>query len=169
MSHDHLQELLDKQALTELIHRVALALDKRDWAAYRACLLDVVHFDFTPHTDRVVGKNIGVVKSGDEWVAKLRWVMPGFDSSQHLTTNVVHVLDGDVASSECFIVADHFLNNEIGERTCTMGGIYRWKSARTAEGWKIHEWYLTPLWYRGNPAVYQIAAERAAALENPSP
>jgi hypothetical protein len=166
VTDDLLRELADKRALDDMIFRAALALDKRDWPAYRSCLADgAVHFDFTAHTDRVVGKHVGVETNPDRWVEKLAAIMPGFDGSQHLITNTVHSVQGDAAESECFILADHFLNNDVGDRSIAMGGIYTFRSIRAPAGWRIQRWHLRPLWYRGNPGLYQIAAEKAAKLK----
>ena len=164
-STELLQELADKRALDELICRQALAQDKRDWPTYRACLADgEVHFDFTDHTDRVVGKHIGIERSADAWLEKVKTVMPGFDGSQHVISNLLHAVEGDEAHSECFILADHFLNNETGDRSITMAGIYTFDSMRSTAGWKIRRWVLKILWYRGNPSIYQLAQQRAATL-----
>ena len=165
MYTEMLNELADKQALNELICRQALSLDKGDWITYRSCLADgAVHFDFTDHTDKVVGKHIGVEHSADEWVAKIKSVMPGFDGSQHLISNILHALQGDSSASECFVLADHFLNNDTGDRSITMAGIYSFGCVRTPVGWKINRWILKILWYRGNPHIYQLAQDKSRAL-----
>jgi len=170
MNEDILRELSDKQALSELICRQALCLDKSDWATYRACLADgEVMFDFTDHTDKVVGKRIGVERSADQWVEKIKSVMPGFDGSQHLITNILHTVRGDRSQSECFVLADHFLNNSTGDRSITMAGIYTFGCIRTGAGWKINHWVLKILWYRGNPHIYQLAQEKSRQLAGLSP
>jgi hypothetical protein len=165
MNASILQELADKRALDELISRQALALDKRDWVTYRSCLADgEVHYDFTDHTDRVIGRHIGVEHNADSWVAKVKSVMPGFDGSQHLITNILHTITAAKSHSECFVLADHFLNNETGDRSITMGGIYTFDSVRSSSGWKIKRWVLKILWYRGNPTIYQLAQERSCSV-----
>lgn len=164
MTSTLLQQLADKQALDELIYRQALALDRHDWKTYRRCMADgAVHFDFTEHTDRVVGKHIGVETSADRWVEKAMAVMAGFEGTQHMISNTLHVVEGDHAKSECFILADHFLANDRGGPSFTMGGIYSFESIRAVDGWRINRWHLKILWYRGNPTVYEAAAERVRA------
>jgi hypothetical protein len=168
MTEALLQELADKRALDELISGQALAVDQNDWQGYRRCLADgEVHFDFTDHTDRVVGGHIGVETSADRWVAKVKGVMPGFDGSQHLISNLIHNVNEDTADSTCYVLADHFLNNGIGDRSITMAGIYSIQSNRTTGGWKIRRWRLKVLWYRGNPHIYKLAQEKSRALATP--
>ena len=157
-----LQELADKQALDELIYRQAISVDTHDWDTYRSCFDDDVHFDFTDHTDRVIGKGFGIVRSGDRWVEQVIAAVSGFEGTQHLITNAIHTLNGDSAESVCFIVADHFLNNEVGDRSISMGGVYTFGSVRKAAGWKIKTWHLKILWYRGNPSLYKLAGARGA-------
>jgi hypothetical protein len=159
-----LHDLADKRALDDLIYRQALAVDKHDWATYRKCLANgEVHFDFTDHTDRVVGKHIGVETSADRWVEKVISVNAGFEGSQHSISNAIHAINGDAGESECMVVADHFLSNNRGSRSFTMGGIYTFSTVRTPDGWKIRRWLLKILWYRGNPTLYELAAEKVRA------
>lgn len=165
MTDNALQHLLDKRALDELIYRQANAVDRHDWAAYRACFDDDVHFDFTDHTDRVIGKGFGIVNSGDKWVAQVIHAVSGFEGTQHVISNAVHTVNGDRAETECQILADHFLNNDRGDRSITMGGIYTFSSVRKADGWKIKTWHLKVLWYRGNPSLYHLAGEKMQAKQ----
>src|SRR6185312_3577070 len=116
------------------------------------------------HTDRVVGKHVGVETSADQWVAKVKAVMPGLDGRQHLISNTIHTVRGKIADSVCFVLADHFLNNGTGDRSITMAGIYSFQSVRAAAGLKISRWHLKILWYRGNPTIYQLAQEKSRAL-----
>jgi hypothetical protein len=62
------------------------------------------------------------------------------------------------------VLADHFLNNQTGDRSITMAGIYTFDSVRTPGGWKIDRWVLKILWYRGNPNIYQLAQEKSRQL-----
>jgi len=155
-----LQILLDKQALDELIYTQAMALDAQDWATYRSCFADEVNFDFSEHVERAVGQKIGAATDPDQWVSNSASVIPGFDSTMHTIASPVHVVRADTASSRCYIIAEHFLNDVGGDRSTTSSGIYTFDSIRTSGGWKIKNWRLKILYYRGNLALYRIAAER---------
>jgi 3-phenylpropionate/cinnamic acid dioxygenase small subunit len=163
MTETNVQMLLDKRALDELIYRQANAVDKHDWVAYRSCFEDDVHFDFTDHTDRVIGRGFGIVKSGDQWVEQVIQAVSGFEGTSHVISNAVHEVKGDTAKSECQILADHFLSNDRGDPSITMAGIYTFSSVRKKEGWKIKTWNLKILWYRGNPSLYHLAGEKMRA------
>lgn len=163
MNESLLQELADKRALDEVIYRQAIAVDLQDWRAYRSCFDDDVHFDFTDHTDKVIGKGFGIVENGDRWVEQVTQAVSGFDGTQHLISNVVHAVTGDRAESVCLILADHFLNNDHGDRSITMAGVYTFGSVRKASHWRIKTWRLKVLWYRGNPGLYRLAGELRSA------
>ena len=163
MTDAAVQELLDKRALDELINGQALAVDTLDWPAYRKCFADQVNFDFSEHVERVAGKGLGVATNPDEWVTNVRKVIPGFDSTMHTITNAVHVVNGDKASSRCFVTAEHFLNTDSGDRSITASGLYTFDSIRTASGWKLQTWRLKVHYYRGNPSLYMAAAARVQA------
>jgi hypothetical protein len=161
MTDERLAALFDKRELDELIHTQALAVDTHDWALYRRCFADSVNFDFSEHVERVVGqKNVGIATDPDQWVANVASVIPGFDSTMHAVTNAVHEVKGDTAQSRCYVIAEHFLNNESGDRSITASGIYSFGSIRTSSGWKLKTWRLKVLYYRGNPSLYMQAADR---------
>jgi hypothetical protein len=161
MTDASLQVLLDKSALDDLIYTQAMALDQRDWPTYRTCFADVVDFDFSEHIGRVTGQpGVGIATDPDAWVENVRSCVPGFDATMHSVTNVVHKVAGDQAKSDCLVTAEHFLNNDSGDRSITASGIYNFQSIRTPAGWKLKTWRLKVLWYRGNPSLYLRAAEK---------
>jgi hypothetical protein len=157
------QMLLDINALNELIYTQAMALDAQDWKTYRGCFADKVNFDFSEHVERAVGQAIGSTTDPDQWVANTASVIPGFDSTMHTVASPVHKVSGDTARSQCYIMSEHFLNDHGGDRSITASGIYYFGSVRTKAGWKIENWRLKVLFYRGNLALYRIAAEKVAA------
>ena len=161
MNTDILQELADKSALDELVYRQALAVDRHDWPTYRACFEDDIDFDLSDHTDRVVGRGFGILRSGDVWVSQVMQLVRGFDSHQHLISNACHTVKGDHAETVCHVLAEHFLNNDCGDRSISVGGIYTMGCVRRQSGWKIKTWRMKVLWYRGNPTLYRLAAEKS--------
>jgi hypothetical protein len=160
VTDNQLQTLLDKRALDELIYTQAMALDAQDWTTYRSCFADEINFDFSEHVERAVGQKIGAATDPDQWVANSASVIPGFDSTMHTIASPVHVVRGDTASSRCYIIAEHFLNDIGGDRSTTSSGLYTFESIRMPDGWKIKNWRLKVLYYRGNLSLYRVAADR---------
>lgn len=154
-------ELRDKIALDELIFGIMYALDGCDWAAYAAAFTDDVTFDFRDHgaaPPEARAIVVGIAKI----TASQRSVMEGFDAAQHHVTNMLHSIDGDTAVTDCYLYAEHFLNNDRGDRSVTLGGKYQVFSRRSADGWKAFRWRFHSPWLRGNPMLYQVAGEITA-------
>jgi hypothetical protein len=158
---DTLQTLLDKRELDELIHRTMHAMDSHDWPGYRAGLVADAEFDFTDHGVATDDAN-DVMKGADNFVAILASVIEGFDATQHIVTNILHQLDGDRATTSCYVLAEHFLNNDRGDRNVGCGGRYTIDTRRTPEGWRIARLKFTTSWFRGNTSLYQLAGEAVA-------
>lgn len=156
-----LETLCDKRALDEMLFRYALALDRRDWGQYRNLLTDDVVFDFCDHGS--VGAGTPEFVSGRDNVANAAAkVMAGFDATQHCITNIVHEIAGDNATTRCYLTAEHFLNNDRGDRNVGCGARYEIDARRTGEGWKIAKLRFITLWFRGNTGLYAMAAANAA-------
>jgi hypothetical protein len=159
---DLLQELLDKRALDELIFRTMHALDECDWRAYGASFVADAAFDFTEH-GAAPPEARQVIVGIDKVIALQKSVLEGFDTAQHHVTNMIHAIDGDSATTDCYLYAEHFLNTNRGDRSVSLGGRYQISSRRYAEGWKVHRWRFYSPWMRGNPMLYQLAVEITSA------
>jgi hypothetical protein len=164
---DALQTLLDKHALDHLIYSSMHAIDSGDWSNYRKGFAEDVEFDFTDHG--VAPSETAKPMTGIDYVITImRSVMDGFDAAQHHVTNMVHHLDGDTATTDCYVYAEHFLNNDRGDRSISLGGRYHVSSRRTDNGWQVTKWRFATSWFRGNPMLYQLAAEIAARQKQSS-
>ena len=157
-----LRDLMDKVALDELIRSVSHALDARDWPAYRAHFADTAEFDFTDHAS-APKETDEIIVGPDRMISVMRTVMDGLEAAQHHVTNLVHHLDGDEAQSDCYVLAEHFLNNDRGDRDVTLGARYAVVSHRFGDGWQIVRWRFTTAWFRGNPMLYELAMRATSA------
>ncbi len=92
-----IQELLDKQAITEVIYRYCRAIDRLDLELFRS----VYHEDATDDHGGRKG-------TGYEFA---EGVVPGLGSvdqrTQHHITNILIEIDGDVAWAESYLMAFH--------------------------------------------------------------
>ena len=130
---DPLQQLLDKRALDELIFRTMHARDACDWPAYRASFVEDAAFDFREH-GAAPPQARQVIFGIDTIIALQKSVLEGFDTAQHHVTNMVHSIDGDDAVTDCNLYAEHFLNNDCGDRSVSLGGRYQVSSRRHVFG-----------------------------------
>ena len=156
-----LQLLLDKAAISDIQLRYATGLDMRDWATFRSCFTDEIETDFTS----VFGGQPRKV-SADRWTESARRTVSGLQATQHMITNHVITIDGDEALCIAYVQAQHYLPNDRGESTQTMGGYYTNRFVRTAVGWRIRSCKLTLTWNKGNWDIFRLARERLDKVEN---
>ncbi|MFN3231121.1 MAG: nuclear transport factor 2 family protein [Alphaproteobacteria bacterium] len=157
---DTLQVLKDKAEIQETILKYATGLDSRDFALYRSIFADEVDIDFSSYSGQPASR-----MTGDEWGQMVQRMLPGFDATQHVLTNFVIEVDGDEATANVYVQAEHFIANSEGDNSHTLGGYYIHKLKRHGDAWKIHATTLNVTWNRGNRDVYRLATERVAARE----
>ena len=149
-----IQEMIDKRALDELICAQAIAADKQDWAGLRNCLADEIDF--------MLSEKMGHTTDPAAFIENAQALLPGFDSVMHTVTNFVHVISGDTAQSEAYVVAKHFLDNDLYPRELRGGGVYVFGSVRTADGWKLKKMRLRHIYLVGDPRLYELALQRVS-------
>jgi len=157
MNEAKLQNLLDRQAISDTVIRYATGIDMRQWDVYRACFCDEIEIDFTSF-----GGGAPVTVSADDWVLQVRSTLSGFAATQHMSTNHVISVGGDEATCVSYMQAQHYLPNDKGDGTLTLGGFYTNSLVRIDGGWKICRCQLTVTWTTGNRHIFDLAKERVA-------
>jgi hypothetical protein len=158
---DETQMLHDKRALDEMVYKCMHAMDTHEWPLYRAQLTDDAEFDFTDH-GVATEEAADVMRGADNYLAVLRSVIEGFDATQHCISNMFHDVTGDSAKTQCYVLAEHFLNNSRGGRRITCGARYHIDAVRMVEGWRIKRLKFLTFWFDGNTSLYQLAAQAVA-------
>jgi hypothetical protein len=132
LAHD----AVDRAALTELVHRYAVAVDRRDNRLYRSCFLPDATFDLE-----------GVVKHGEDFLDPTKRLKPeeirgiaGIDRverSTHAMTDVLIELDGDNATIESVVIA-YLIGPRDGDPAMVVRGVrYSDNAVRRGSEWKI--------------------------------
>jgi hypothetical protein len=152
-----LETLIARAEISDVVNRYATGIDRRDWGLYRSIFADEADFDFTTWS----GGEPRRLK-GDDWVAGVRDALSGFDATQHLSTNHVHTIEGDVATCVSYMIALHYLVIDGDRQMQGLGGYYTNKLRRGAGGWTIHACTLTVTWEMGDRGLFQIAGRRWA-------
>ncbi len=162
MSEQALAELVDRQAVVDVVIRYATGVDRRDWVLYASCFTDPCEFDFSAWRGEPV-----IVATPTEWATKVRSTNGNFDTTQHLSTNhVVTFEDADAATCVSYMHAQHWFSvarlTELGQpadepRWCTLGGYYTNSLTRTAAGWRIRRCQLNVTWITGDPSIFELA------------
>lgn len=136
------EELLDKQAIHEVVLRYCRGIDRLDLDAVRDCY----HPDGVDH-------HTGFSGTRDEYV---RWVGEGlrrFDGTMHFVGNHLVEVEGDVAFSETYGNAHHWgTPREDPALNFVSGFRYVDRFERRGGVWRIAERHAVREWTRAIPA-----------------
>jgi hypothetical protein len=130
MTSSLLQDLTDRQAITDLVSRLGLWLDEG-------------RFDEAPSilTDDVAVSTPGGQASGIERVIAQARRNHQFEALQHVISNVLIDLDGDRADVRANLVATF-----VGSGVEQHGERYRFVAVRRPEGWRFARVEVEPVW-----------------------
>jgi SnoaL-like domain len=146
-------ETEDRLAILELIGKLALLLDARDWDALEGIWADSVHYD---RTSLFGGEPETLTPA--ELVAGYRQALGNLDAVHHLIACHVINLDGDRATCAANMQGTHVFANTSGDPMWTVGGRHDYQLVRTADGWKIAALKFTVQWATGNMNIVALAA-----------
>lgn len=118
----------DRLAVTDGLHRYAYAIDDRDLDAVRAVFTSDAHLDYTASGGPAGGRDEVV-----DWIGRGLALL---GATQHVVTNALVDLDGDTATSRCYLV-NPLLTVGDDPTIVLLGGEYRDRWRRTADGWRI--------------------------------
>jgi ketosteroid isomerase-like protein len=139
-----LQLLLDERDITRLCYRYGTTLDDRDWPGLRTCFTD----------DAVtVYEGLGEFTGYPAIEQVCQAALGSLDRSQHLIGNVSVEVDGDAATAQCYLHAQHVRAGTPGGDLHVIAGRYSDQLVRTADGWRFTRRRLETWWTDGNPAV----------------
>lgn len=150
-----LRELLDKQAITEVVLRYCRGVDRLDLPSVRACY----HDDGIDH-------HTGFDGTADEYVAWLGSVLGRFTGTLHLVGNQLVDVVGDVARAESYGMAHHW-GEPADDFTVNFTSAFRYVDRMERRGgeWRIAERWAVREWTRSVPA----GTVRPKEGEGPSP
>ena len=154
MNDTNLQQLLDRMEITDLVNRVAVAVDSRDWEGVRSCFADEVEVDYTS----LNGGAPATVRA-DDLVAGWRGGLSGFEATQHIVTNHVIAIEGDEATCRAYVHATHLLAARFGDPLWKVAGSYTYRLQRTPVGWKARAMTFSATWGEGNRKLPELAAQ----------
>jgi SnoaL-like domain len=145
-------ELGDRLAILELIGRLSLTIDAKDWNALGKLFTDTVYHDRTSLT----GGDPTTLPVA-EFVEGWRQTLQGMDAVHHQITNHVISLNGDEATCVANMQGTHVLANASGGPMWTVGGRHDYKLKRTPGGWRIAGFTFTLQWATGNMNIVTLA------------
>ncbi|MFT4767752.1 MAG: ketosteroid isomerase-like protein [Glaciecola sp.] len=123
-----LRELLDRQAITELIYRYCECFDRNDPEGVAALFTDDALVDYNPDTPNIAGADLAATIAlglSDTFAA----------SSHHVSNIIISVESGDTANSLSYVDAWHRYHS--GAPDGFLWGRYLHQYRRTSDGWRI--------------------------------
>jgi 3-phenylpropionate/cinnamic acid dioxygenase small subunit len=132
--------LADREAVRDLVHRYAVAVDRKDWPAVRACFTAAATCDyawFRGDLDTVMGH----IERG----------LAQFQTTMHLVGTHVAEITGDTATAETYAVCHHRLARAEGTADRVVGMRYLDGLVRTPAGWRIRHRDVVVDWQRLDP------------------
>ena len=151
-SDSTMAEIEDRLAIIELIGRLSLTIDAKDWDTMGQLFTDTVYHDRTSLTG---GEpyTAPVAQFVDGW----RQTLQAMDAVHHQITNHVISLEGDAATCAANMQGTHVLANATGGPMWTVGGRHDYQLTRTPDGWRIAGLTFTLQWATGNMNVLTLA------------
>jgi len=147
-----IEALAIRLLLADAVTAYAMALDARDWAAYRALFEDEIEVDYSS-----LG-SIHAVMPAQAWVDRCK-VLGAFDATHHKVTNIQVELRGDEAVVTAYVDAAHF----IGELQGFACGTYVHRFRRRASAWKIAACTFRLAGHQGGRRAFDAAFDAARA------
>ncbi len=129
MMDAQVQALLDKQAITDLVHAYCNASDRHDHDKLR----QLYHPDATDDHGAFF-KGLAM-----EFIDQLPAIQEPMEILHHNVTTVNIALDGDYAEGEIYVLAFHKVRTDEGPIDLLIGGRYLDKYARRDGVWKFAE------------------------------
>jgi SnoaL-like domain len=143
----HLQQLLDRSEITDLVYRLGVCLDEGRFDEMRTLFVEEA-------TARTPG---GTAEGREALVAQARRNHRSDERIQHVTTNLLVAPDGDRATVRANLVV-HFAPSgdpaggaaPAPPARFVLGEVYRFDVVRTPQGWRFSRVETSPVWMSGS-------------------
>ena len=133
----------DRSDIIDLTHAYCWALDRNEWDK-----LDEV---FLPDATAVLGSHACADRNEIKQVVEK--ALGKLDDSQHIVATHQVEIDGDIATSRCYLHAQHIRAVDDGSPHYVVAGRYEDDLVRTSDGWRIKHRILAVMWTEGNLRV----------------
>jgi hypothetical protein len=155
-------------AIIDVYNRYAEGVDSKNWPLVRSCFADEVYIDYAAISDPTGSPD--VARKAEDWLAQVQGVINGFDITRHIITNHRFRFADAAVTCTAYLLADHVIFADPAieiisdEQVATVIGEYTNTCEFDGRDWKITRSKLVFNYSRGNPSLFEVATERAAAL-----
>lgn len=156
MNETELRRLADRAVIHDLLVRIALAQDARDWDALAACF----------QTDACYVHPGGELVGVEAIVDRARTGLTPLDASQHLIGTILVTVGEHEATSTSYFQAQHVRRGLPGGDLYIIAGTYRDRFVQDDDRvWRVAHRTQEYTWRDGNP---QVTRRSIAATEDTS-
>jgi 3-phenylpropionate/cinnamic acid dioxygenase small subunit len=138
---ERLKEVLDREAISDLIHRFGVVLDDQRFDDLQSVFAEDA--TITTPGGRAQGLDAIVAQATRNHTPELR--------TQHLVTDLVVDLDGERARARANYLAVFATGSgdPAPSPRFQIGSVYRFELVRTTGGWRLHTMEMLPTWAVG--------------------
>ncbi|URN01174.1 nuclear transport factor 2 family protein [Actinomadura madurae] len=152
--------VVDRIMISDLVTSLAYAQDERRWDLFPRIFTSRVVVDLSAHLGSPP-QELAV----EELAEGARNALEGFDTTNHVVSNIRIELEEDVAHCRAYVLAYHHLREAPGPVDyCSMRGNWQLKLVRTESGWRIRKWGVRRIGpIDGDDSLYEVAASRVSS------
>lgn len=126
------QNFIERQKVEDVVNRLFIETDGKNWSAVRALFTDEVDFDMSSLTGAPLAK-LPSEKITDMWDKGLKLV----EQVHHQSGNFLTEINGLTAKVYCYGTATHFKNPHLKNRVTSFVGSYNLQLVKINNAWKI--------------------------------
>jgi hypothetical protein len=140
-----IRDVVERERIAQVINRLFVGTDARDWEQVRACFAPQVAFDMTSLAGGTPAR-LSPSEITASWDSGLRFI----DSLHHQTGNLAIQCRDREASASCYGIAYHYRRTASGRNTRVFVGSYEFRLV-LGEEWKIDLFRFNLKFIDGNP------------------
>ena len=140
------RNLLAKEDVKEVVNRLFISTDNRDWDAVKEVFASEVLFDMTSMMggEPVTMTAADIVAAWDKGLKPLKAI-------HHQTGNYIIDVNQNKADVFCYGIASHYLPNKTDRNTRIFVGSYKFHLLKNGENWQIDQFKFNLKYIDGNP------------------
>lgn len=142
---DALETYIEQNKIIEVITRLFVGTDNRDWAQVKDCFTGSVWFDMSS-----MGAGDPGYLSPDNIVAMWDKGLKPLKAIHHQAGNYLVTVNGTKAEAFCYATASHYLPNKTNNNTRMFVGSYNFELEKGGDGWRIFKFKFNLKYVEGN-------------------